>query len=94
VLDDADLVADLGAAEDGDERLLRMTERFAQILEFFFHQQAGGVLFHEMGDALGGGMGTVSGSESVVHVIVAELGEVAGELGIVGFFFGVEAEIF
>ena len=42
VLDDSDLVADFCAAEDGDERVLWVTENTAEILQLFFHEQAGG----------------------------------------------------
>ena len=35
----------------------------------------------------------MGGAESVVDVVVREAGELLGELGVVGFFFGVEAEV-
>ena len=38
IADNADLVTDLGAPENGDERVLGMLQDLAQILEFFFHQ--------------------------------------------------------
>jgi hypothetical protein len=38
VLNDADLVADLGAAENRDEWLLRVGERFPEVIELFLHQ--------------------------------------------------------
>ena len=50
--------------------------------------------FDEVGDAFGGGVGAVGAAEGVVDVDVAERGELLGEGGIVGFFFGVEAEVF
>ena len=40
VVNHANLVADLGSAEDRHKRLLRMAERLAEILEFLLHQQA------------------------------------------------------
>jgi hypothetical protein len=48
----------------------------------------------EVCDALGGGVGAVGAAEGVVDVDVAEDGELLGEVGVVGFFFGVEAEVF
>ena len=93
IADDADLVADLGAAENGDERPLRMAQHLAQVLEFFLHEQAGRGLLHEAGDADRGGMSAMRGAESVVYVIVRQAGKLLGELGVVGFFFGMEAEI-
>ena len=48
VLDDADFVAHLGAAQNGDKRLLGMLQGLAQISEFFFHEQAGGGFLDEI----------------------------------------------
>ena len=42
VLDDGDLVADLRAAEDGDERTRRVVQRASEIFEFLLHEEAGG----------------------------------------------------
>ena len=39
-LDDADLVFDLRAAQNGDEGAFRLGERAAQIFELFLHQEA------------------------------------------------------
>ncbi len=57
VVDDLDLVGDLRAADDGDEGLVGFSESFAEVGELFFHQQTGRGLFHEVGDALRGGVG-------------------------------------
>ena len=94
VLDDADLVADFGAAEDGDERLLGVLQGPAQILQFLFHEQSGGGFLHELGDADGGGVGAMRRAEGIVDVEVGELGELPGEFLVVVFFFGVEAQVF
>ena len=51
-------------------------------------------LLDEVGDAFGGGVSAVGAAEGVVDVDVAELGELFGEGGVVGLFFGVEAEVF
>ena len=93
IADDADLVAHLGAAQDRDERPLRMAQHFAQVLQFFLHEQTRRGLLHEAGDADRGGMGAMRRSESVVYVVVGQAGKLLGELGIVGFFFGMEAQI-
>ena len=93
VLDDADLVADLGAAKNRDERLLRMRQRLAEILKFLLHQQPGSVLLDEMRDAFGRCVGAMRRSERVVHVVVAKLAQLLGEVRIVGFLFGVEAQV-
>ena len=49
----------------------------AQVLQFLLHQQAGGGLRHELDHAHGGGVRAVRGAERVVHVDVAERGQLA-----------------
>ena len=39
-LDQIDLAADLGAAEHGDERPLRLVQRLAEVAELLLHQEA------------------------------------------------------
>ena len=94
VVDDADLVGDLGSADDGDEGLVGFSEGFAEIFEFLLHEQAGCGDLDEVGDAFGGGVSAVGAAEGVVDVDVAERGELFCEGGVVGLFFGVEAEVF
>ncbi len=53
VLDDADLVADFGSAEDGDKGTLGILKCTTQIFQLFFHQQAGGGFLDELRDAYG-----------------------------------------
>jgi hypothetical protein len=93
-VDDSDLVGDLGAADDGDEGAVGLGDGFAEVGELLFHEQAGGRLGDEVGDAFGGGVGAVGCAEGVVHVDVAESSELLGEGWVVGFFFWVEAEVF
>ncbi len=84
VLDHGDLVADLGAAQDGDVRMLRILGRLAQVLQLLFHQEAGDrrqVSRH----ALGAGMRAVGRAEGVVDVDLAQ-GRPAG-LAKSGSFF-------
>ena len=76
VLDDADFVADFGAAEDGDEGALGILKGAAEILKFFLHEQPGGGFLNKFGDADGGGMGAVRGAERVIDVEVSELARV------------------
>ncbi len=75
VIDDVDLAGDFGAADDGDEGLLRRFEGLAEVGDFLFHQQAGDGGLEEVGDALGGCVGAVRGAESVVDVDLGERGE-------------------
>ena len=93
VVDDVDLAGDLGAADDGDEGPVGFGEDLAEEVEFLLHQQAGGGLRDEVGDALGGGVGAVRAAEGVVDVDVAQRGELLGEGRIVGLLFRVEAEV-
>ena len=44
ILDDLDLVRDLRAAQDRDERPLRRFERVAEVAQLLLHQQSGGRL--------------------------------------------------
>ena len=97
-VDDLDLVGDLGAADDGDEGAVGVGDGLAEVGEFLLHEQAGGalaaLLLDEVRDAFGGGVGAVCGTEGVVDVDVAELGELFGEGWVVGLFGGVEAQVF
>ena len=70
ILDHADLVAHLGAAQDRHERLFRMLQGLAQVFEFLFHEQAGCGFLHEFRDAHGGSVGAVRGPEGVIHVVI------------------------
>ena len=56
-------------------------------------QQQAGVGREQVGDALGGGVGSVGGPEGVVHVQVGERREALGELGIVASLAGLEAAV-
>ena len=42
VVDDLDLVGDLGSADDGDEGLVGFGERFAEVGQLLLHEQPGG----------------------------------------------------
>ena len=66
---------DLGAAEDRDERPLRLGERLAEILELLLHQEAGDGRRSRLGDALGRRVRAVRGAERVVDVDVGECRE-------------------
>ena len=68
VVDHVYLAGDLGAADDGHERLFRRFQGLAEIGNFLFHQQAGYCGLEEVGDALGGGVGAMRGAEGVVDV--------------------------
>jgi len=52
VLDHRDLVADLGAAEHGDERVVGIGEGLAKVEQFLLEQQAGHGWLQQPGDPL------------------------------------------
>ena len=93
VLDHLELVGDLRAAEDRDERPVGIVKRLAEVLDLGGHQEPGGRLAHVMDDALGRRVRAMRGAERVVDVDVAERRECRRERGIVRLFLGVEAQI-
>ena len=93
IVDDVDFAGDFGAADDGDEGMLGRLKRLAEVGNFFFHQQAGDGGLQEVRDAFRGSVGAMRGAECVVDVNFCKRGELLRELGVIGFFFGVVAEI-
>src|SRR5262249_16320898 len=81
VVDDLELVGDLGAAEDRDERLLGLDEDAAEGGELLLDEAAGGG-GQEARDAADAGVVAVAGAEGVLDEDVAELRELAGEGGV------------
>ena len=92
VVDDLDLVRHLGPAEDRGERARRRLHEHGQHLEFALHQEAG-VTRDELRHADRGGVGSMGGPEGVVDVDVRVGGQRGGELGVVLFLGGVEAQV-
>ena len=85
VVDQLDLVADLGAAEDGEEGTLGLLEGLGEVFELLLHEETGGLLGEVNADH--GAVATVGGAEGVVDEDVAERGEALAELldiGLVG----------
>ena len=93
VLDDFELVGDLGAAENRDERPVRRPERLAEILDFVGHQEPRRRLVDVVHDAFGRGVRAMRGAERVVHVDVRERRQRFGKRRIVLFLFGVEPQV-
>ena len=68
---------------------------FAEIGQFLFHQQAGGRLAHELGDAHNRSMRAMRRAKGVAdEKPIAERGKLLRKSFVVGFFFGVKAHIF
>ncbi len=98
-LDDAQLVGDLGAAEDDDVRGLRVGGGLLQDGDLLLHQVAG-VGRETLGDVVHGGLRTVDDAEAVGDegtVVRGQGGELVGEgaaLGLVlGGLAGVETHV-
>ena len=79
VVHDRELVGDLRAAEDGDERTDRVVHGVAEERDFLFHEETGDGGADVLGDDGGGGVGAVGGAERVVAVDVAVGSELLGE---------------
>ena len=82
VVDDVDLVRDLGAAQNGDERAGRVGKRLAHDGDLLLDQEAA----HSrqiVGDAGGGGVRAVRGAERVVDEDVRHVGKRLGQRGVV-----------
>jgi len=93
VLDDADLVRYLGAAEDGDERRLGRAEEAREELDLAEEEEARRLLAEVLRHARGRRVRAVGGTERVVHVDVRQTRERPGEARVVRLLLGVEAEV-
>ena len=95
IFDDFDFVADLCSAENRDKRARGIGERFAEIVELFFHEQTGRGLVHETRDADNGSVGAVGGAKSVANEeAIAEGGELLRECFVVLLFFVMKTDVF
>src|SRR5690606_5403140 len=86
------LSGDFGTTDDGSKRPLRMFQQTTQHRKLSLHQKPSygrKVARH----AHRRGMGPVRRAKGIVHVEVAEGGELVGELGIVRLLFGVEPQV-
>ena len=87
-LDDRELIGDLGAAENGDERTDGILDSVAEELDFLLKKEAGNGGLKIVGDNGGRGVGAVSRTERVVAVDVAVAGELLGHFGALGLKLG------
>lgn len=89
--DDADFIADFGAAEDGNKRVFGIVNDAAEEIDFFLEEVTASFVFAKVGNHGGhGGMGTVAGTESVIDIDIGEIGECGSEFFLAFFdgFFG------
>ena len=92
ILNDRDLVADLGAAQDGNVGMLRIGGGATQVLQLLFHQETGDGR-QEARHALGGGVSAVRRAEGIVDVHLAQSCQRLRQLQIVLLLAGVEAGV-
>ena len=93
VVEHADLVRDLGAADDGHERPLDVAEQLAEELHLALHQEAHPLGGDELGDPGRRGVRAVRGAEGVVDVDVGVAGQRARERLVVGLLGRREAQV-
>ena len=82
VVDNADLGADLGAAQNGHQGTLGVGQSAANEIQFLLDQEAGNGR-QIIGHTSGGGVGAMHGAESVGHINLGHIGHSLGQLGIV-----------
>ena len=95
VLEDGQLAAHFGAADDGQQRFGWGRKHLVECFDFAVHEEAKRlVLWEELGDDGRGGMRAVGGPEGVVDIDVAVLGQLPGKKLISRLFFWMEAQVF
>ena len=95
VLDDFDLVADVRAAKDGNERPRGIRHGFAEIGQLFFHEQTGRGLLDEARDADDRSMRAMRGAKRVAdEETVAERGELFRKRFVVLLLLGMKTDVF
>src|SRR5262249_60220557 len=92
-LQNVNLIGDLRAAQDHDERSGRILESIAKMLQFFFHQKTHSRFLYELCDSYCGRMRPVRRAKGIVHVKIAQLRKGPGKLWIVRFFTWLEPDI-
>ena len=91
-LDDAELVGDLGAAEHGDERALRLVAQAEQDVDLLL-QQPPHRRRHELRRPDDRGVGAMRGAERVVDVGVDAVDELRHERRVVALLARIEAQV-
>ena len=92
-LDHLDLVGDLGAADDRDERTFGIAERHAEIAQLFLHQQTGARGLDVRHHARDRCVSAMRRAKRIVNVDVGELGKRLRKRRIVLFFLSVKAQV-
>jgi hypothetical protein len=92
VLEHIELGRNLGPADHGRDRRLRIAQRLFQRLKLGLHRAAGKGR-ENVRQPLGGGMGAVRGGKGIVHVEIAKAGKAFDHGGIVLFLATEEAGV-
>lgn len=89
-----DLGGDLGSSDDSNHRLLSVGDGSIKVFKFLGQKESGDGRLQELGDTLGGRVGTVSSSESIVDEKVERSGKLLNESRLVLGLFLVESSVF
>ena len=93
VSDYANLVGNLGATQNCDERALRIPQSLSEIIKLLLHQESRGGFADKLRNPSGRCMRAVCGAEGVIHIKIGELRKRSSEAFVVCFFFGMETQI-
>ena len=85
-----DLVGDLSASQDGDERMFGTINNSPEVFELLLHQQPGCSFCYVFGYSYGRCVCAMRRAESVVHINVAQAGELLSKAVFVLFLFFVK----
>ena len=93
ILDEGNLVPNLGAAEHGHQWPVGRFEDARQGRELALHEQPGRRRLQMASDGFDGGVGAMGGRKGVVHVAIGEAGQRARECIVVSLLLLVEAKV-
>ena len=93
VREDADLVADLGAADNSGKGTLRMGNGAAEEADLLFQEEARRA-GQEVCHSLDRRVGPMRNAEAVIHIQIGQGGQFFCEIQVVLFFFRMETQVF
>ncbi len=91
---DGDLGGDLGSSNNGNHRGFSVLDGSVKVFEFLGQKESRDRWLQELGDTLGGGVGTVGSSESIIDEKVERSGKLFNESSLVLGLFLVVSGVF